>query len=361
MLYHLLFPLREFFSPLNVFQYITFRSFGAIFTSFIFVLLLMPYFISLLKKYNIRQAVRSDGPPTHMSKQGTPTMGGVVILLSMVFATLLWAKLNNRFIILLILSTTFLGLLGFMDDYLKLIKKNPKGLSVSKKLTGQTILAVLIAFYLWLFPSNTTFQSSVNIPYLKEVYLNLGYLYILFVILVILGASNGVNLTDGMDGLAIGNLIVAAFTFSIFAYLAGNAKFSQYLKIIYVPGAGEITIFLATMLGAGLGFLWYNTYPAEVFMGDTGSLFLGGALGLTAVFIKQEILLVIIGGVFVMEVLSVILQVHSFRRYGKRVFKMAPLHHHFELSGIAEPKLTVRFVIVSIVLSLIALSSLKLR
>lgn len=361
MLYHLLFPLKNLFSPLNVFQYITFRSFGAVFTAFFSMLLLMPYFIRILRKAGIGQHIRSDGPQSHLSKEGTPTMGGLVLLVSILFSTFLWARLDNRFILWIFGGIFFLGALGFIDDYLKLVKKNPKGLSAKKKLIGQFVLAAAVGLYLWFLPPNAEFSSMLNIPYLKEAYLNLGYVYVVFVVFILLGASNGVNLTDGLDGLAIGNLIVASFTFAIFAYLAGHVKFANYLKIIYVPGAGEITVYLAAMLGAGLGFLWYNAYPAEIFMGDTGSLFLGGSLGMVAVFIKQELLLVIIGGMFVAEVLSVILQVHSFRRYKRRIFKMAPLHHHFELSGIAEPKVSIRFIIISIILSLIALTSLKLR
>ncbi len=361
MFYHILFPLRNIFSPFNVFQYITFRSFAAIFTSFLFTVFFMKFFMQNLSRRGIGQHVRSDGPETHLSKEGTPTMGGIALLISILLSTFLWARLDNRFILWLLGGVLFLGLLGFADDYLKLVKKNPIGLPARKKLIGQFLLAGTLAAYLWIFPSNSGYLSRVNIPYLKEVYVNFGYLYIAFVIFIVLGASNGVNLTDGLDGLAISNLIIVSFTYSIFAYLAGNFKFSNYLKVIYVPGAGEISVYLAAVMGSGLGFLWYNSYPAQIFMGDTGSLFLGGSLGMVAVFIKQEILLVIIGGVFVAEVLSVILQVHSFRTSGKRIFKMAPLHHHFELSGWSEPKVTIRFVIISVMLSLIALTSLKLR
>ena len=288
-------------------------------------------------------------------------MGGLLILVSMVTSTLLWARLDNRFILLTLAGTVWLGLLGFWDDYLKLVKKHPRGLSPQHKFLGQTVFAAIIAVYLWFFPANNAYASSVNVPYLKDVFVNLYLGYILFSALIIIGSSNAVNLTDGLDGLAIGSLIIAAFTLGALAYFAGHLKIAQYLRIIPVPGAGELSIFLAALIGAGLGFLWFNAYPAEMFMGDTGSLFLGGALGMIAVFIKQELILVIIGGVFVAEALSVILQVYSFRQRKKRIFKMAPIHHHFELSGWPETKVTVRFWIISIMLSLVALASLKLR
>jgi len=363
MFYHLLYPLKGFFSPLNVFQYITFRSFGAIFTSFVLGVFFTGYLIKYLRQHSITQPIREDGPQSHiLKKQGTPTMGGIAILASIVISTILWARLDNRFILWLIAGVILLGLLGFADDYLKHVKKNPRGLSPYEKIAGQLALALAVSLYVtYLRPPNAEFATRINIPYLKNIYLDLGYGYLFFSMLVVMGASNGVNLTDGLDGLAIGNLIVAAFTLSIFAYLAGNVRFSQYLKLIYVPGAGEITVFLAAMLGTGLGFLWYNSNPAEIFMGDTGSLFLGGALGLVAIFIKQEILLAIIGGVFIVEVLSVIIQVNFYKRTGKRIFRMAPVHHHFELLGWAEQKVTIRFIIVAVMLSLVAIASLKLR
>jgi len=363
MFYHILYPLKSFFSPLNVFQYITFRAFGAIFTSFVLSVIFTGYLISYFRRQNITQPIREDGPKSHIvNKQGTPTMGGIAILSAVVISTLLWARLDNRFILWIMCGVIWLGLLGFADDYLKHVKKNPRGLSPSQKIAGQLALALAAGIYItYIHPPNIDFATKLNIPYLKDVYLNLGHLYLVFALFVILGASNGVNLTDGLDGLAIGNLIVAAFTFSIFAYLAGNVKFAQYLKLVYVPGAGEITVFLAAMVGTGLGFLWHNSNPAGIFMGDTGSLFLGGSLGLVAVFIKQEILLAIVGGVFIAEVLSVILQVNYYKRTGKRIFKMAPLHHHFELGGLPEQKITIRFIIIAIMLSLLALASLKLR
>lgn len=361
MLYHLLYPLRDIFSPLNVFQYITFRTGGAILTSLVFCLVFGPPMIRKLRSLKISQTIRNDGPKTHLSKAGTPTMGGLLILLSMLISTLLWARLDNRFILFVIAGTICLGLLGFCDDYLKLVKKNPRGVSARAKLSVQTLFALGVAVYLWMDPSNPGFTTTINIPYLKNSFLNLHYFYFALVMFIVVGSSNAVNLTDGLDGLAIGNLIIAALALSLFAYFSGHMKIAGYLRIIPVPGAGELTVFLGTMIGAGLGFLWFNAHPAEVFMGDTGSLFLGGALGLVAVFIKQELILVVIGGVFVAEALSVITQVYSFRRTGKRIFRMAPLHHHFELSGWPESKVTIRFWVIGIVLALVAFASLKLR
>jgi len=294
-------------------------------------------------------------------KSGTPTMGGLIILLSLLVSTLLWARLDNRFILVLLISTFYFGFLGFCDDYLKLVKKNPKGLNARKKFIFQCLLAAGIAAYLWYFPPDMIYQSSINIPYLKNIFIDLSVGYILFAMLVVVGSSNAVNLTDGLDGLAIGNLVIAAVTLAFFAYFAGHYKISEYLKIIHVAGAGEISVFLSALVGSGLGFLWFNAYPAEVFMGDTGSLFLGGALGIVAIMIKQEIILAIIGGIFVAEALSVIIQIYFFKRTGKRVFKMAPIHHHFELSGWPETKVTIRFWIIGIILALISFASLKIR
>jgi phospho-N-acetylmuramoyl-pentapeptide-transferase len=361
MLYHLLFPLHHLITPFNLFQYITFRAGGAILTSLVISFVMGPPLLRRLKELKIGQTVRTDGPATHLVKSGTPTMGGLLILTSLLVSTLLWARLDNRFILFTIAGTICLGLLGFWDDYLKLVKKNPKGLAAHRKFIAQSAFALVVAVYLWFFPSNPEHVSSINIPYLKNVFVDLYWGYILFVMIVIVGSSNAVNLTDGLDGLAIGNLIIAAMAMSLFAYFSGHLKIAQYLRIVPVAGAGELSVFLAAMVGAGLGFLWFNAHPAEMFMGDTGSLFLGGTLGLTAVFIKQELILVVIGGVFVMEALSVIMQVYSFRHFGKRVFKMAPIHHHFELSGWAESKVTVRFWIIGAVLALLAFSSLKLR
>jgi phospho-N-acetylmuramoyl-pentapeptide-transferase len=362
MFYHLLYPLKNYFSPFNLFQYITFRSAMAILTSLILSLITTSFLIKRLKKYKISQTIRTDGPQSHLAKSGTPTMGGLAILISMTVTTLLWARLDNRFVIISLGCVIWLGLLGFWDDYLKLVLKNPKGLKSEIKFVMQTIPALIVAVYLWFYPANPHYASALNVPYLKDVFFNMYTGYILLAALIIVASSNSVNLTDGLDGLAIGNLIIAALTMSLFAYFAGNIRIADYLKIIPVAGAGELTVFLASMVGAGLGFMWFNSYPAQIFMGDTGSLFLGGSLGVVAVFIKQELILIVLGGVFVAETLSVILQVYSFRhRRGKRIFKMAPIHHHFELSGWPEPKVTVRFWIVGIILALLSLASLKLR
>lgn len=353
--------LKDYYSPLNIFSYITFRMGGAILTALAATLLFAPWFIEWVKKLQVTQTIRTDGPQTHQKKSGTPTMGGLLMLGVIFLTTLLWCRIDNRFVILSWLTLFSLGFLGFYDDYLKRKMKNPKGMTPAWKISGQMILAVLIAGYLYLEPPNVNFVTSINVPYVKNLYLSLGVGYIFLSILIVVGSSNAVNLTDGLDGLAVGAIVMSALTYAVFAYLAGHANLSSYLRIIPVQGAGEMAIFLAAVVGAGLGFLWYNSHPAEIFMGDTGSLFLGGLLGLTALIIKQELLLIVVGGVFVAEALSVLMQVYSFRMHRRRIFKMAPLHHHFELSGWKESKVVVRFWIISIILSLIALAALKLR
>jgi phospho-N-acetylmuramoyl-pentapeptide-transferase len=362
MLYHL-WQWREAFSPLNVFQYITFRSGGAFLTSLLLCLFLGGPFIEWIKRMKIQQSIREYGPSTHLAKAGTPTMGGLLILLSIVVATVLWARLDNRFIRLMLISAVYLGFIGFLDDYRKWLKKHPAGgLPDAVKMGAQLLLALFVASYLYFNPSNLDFAHKIDVPYAKDFFLTLGSWYIPFALMVMVGAANAVNLTDGLDGLAVGTLLVSALSFGILAYLAGHVKFSEYLRLIPVAGAGELTVYLAAMAGACLGFLWYNAHPAEIFMGDTGSLFLGGTIGVAALCVKQELILVIVGGVFVAEALSVILQVGSVRlRGGKRVFRMAPLHHHFEVGGMAETKVTIRFWIVAAVLSLVALASLKIR
>jgi phospho-N-acetylmuramoyl-pentapeptide-transferase len=297
----------------------------------------------------------------HKSKAETPTMGGFLILLTLLISTLLWARLDNRLVLLMVFSVASLGTLGFIDDFIKLTRKRSLGLKMLPKLSGQLILAAAIVLYLYHHP-HSSHIGDLTIPFIKDFFLPLSLIYIPFAILVIVGTSNAVNLTDGLDGLAIGPVTIAAATFAVLSYLTGNVKFSEYLKIIYIPEAGELTVFCAALVGAGLGFLWYNAYPAQLFMGDTGSLALGGALGILALLVKKELLLVIIGGLFVLETVSVIIQIMSFRlRKGKRVFRMTPLHHHFEIRGWAEPKVTVRFWIISVILALISLGSLKLR
>lgn len=361
MLYYL-FGLRGTFRPLNVFQYITFRAGGAALTALATCLLLGPGLITALRARKVGQVQRTDGPQSHLSKHGTPTMGGALIFLSVVAASLLWMRLDDRFTWLMLSVTLCLTAIGFWDDYLKLIKKNPKGAPSRVKFIVQVAVGLAVASYLAVRPPNGAYPTSVNVPYGKELFLELGPLYYVLAVLMVVGSSNAVNLTDGLDGLASGSVIFCALAFAVVAYVAGNVKFAYYLRIVHVEGAGEIAVYLSSLIGACLGFLWFNSYPAQIFMGDTGSLFLGGVIAVAALCVKQELLLPVVGGVFVIETLSVILQMASFKlRGGKRIFKMAPIHHHFELSGIAEPKVTVRFWIVSIVLMLAALASLKLR
>jgi phospho-N-acetylmuramoyl-pentapeptide-transferase len=361
VLYHIFYRLSDIFTPFNVFQYITFRAGGAILTSLLICLIIGPYIIKELTKFKIKQVIRTNGPKTHLIKSDTPTMGGLLILLSVVISTLLWARLDNRFIIWLLIGTLWLGFLGFCDDYIKLKEKKSDGLSARGKILGQTVFTAMLAIYLSFFPSNPDFTTLVNIPFLKSFFINFSFLYIVFAIIIVVGSSNAVNLTDGLDGLAIGNIIIVAFTLALFAYFAGHFQIANYLKIIPVIGAGEISVFLFAVVGAGLGFLWYNSHPAEIFMGDTGSLFLGGVLGMSAVFIKQELILVLLGGIFVVEALSFLMKVSYYRRKKKRMFRMAPIHHHFEMMGLSETKVTIRFWIVGIILAILSFASLKLR
>jgi phospho-N-acetylmuramoyl-pentapeptide-transferase len=358
MLYHLLFPLHASYSFFNVFRYITFRTIYAAITALLISFLIGPWLIRVLGRHQIGQTIRRDGPESHLTKEGTPTMGGVLIVLAAVIPTLLWANLWSAYIWIAILVTVGYGAIGFIDDYRKVIRKDTKGLSPRRKLALQVLLALVAAALIY---ADIGIKDTVTIPFFKNLRPTLGVFYIPFIILVIVGASNAVNLTDGLDGLAIGPSIISAGTYMLFAYLAGNIKIANYLQIQYVPGAGELTIFCGALAGAGLGFLWYNTYPAQVFMGDTGSLSLGGALGVVAVMVKQEIVLALVGGVFVIEALSVIFQVTSYKTRRKRIFRMAPIHHHFELKGWAEPKIIVRFWIISIVLALLGISTLKIR
>ncbi|MDR2676459.1 MAG: phospho-N-acetylmuramoyl-pentapeptide-transferase [Endomicrobium sp.] len=326
-----------------------------------FCFIACPYIINKLSSFKVKQIIRSDGPVMHLNKNKTPTMGGFIIMLSVLISSIVWTKINNRFIIWLLVGSLWFSFLGFYDDYLKLKKKNSKGLSVKKKLFGQIIFSAVFAIYLFFFPQNYEFATLVNVPFLKSCFLNFYFLYTIFVVIIIVGSSNAVNLTDGLDGLAIGNIIIVAFSLALFAYFSGHLNIANYLKIINVSGSGEISIFLFAIVGAGLGFLWYNSHPAEVFMGDTGSLFLGGVLGMAAILIKQEFILAILGGVFIVEAFSVAIQLYYYRKTKKRIFKMAPLHHHFEILGISETKVTIRFWIASIVLAILSFASLKLR
>lgn len=364
MLYLLLYPLHSIWFGFNVFQYITFRAAGACITAFLVSVIFSPYFIKRLASNGIGQHIRNEQEcpklhPLHKDKAGVPTMGGLLILISLIGSSLLWANLTNAYLLLALFATGSLGVLGFIDDYLKLVRKKSKGLTVSIKLFGQTIVGLLLASYIYLDPS---LPPTIEIPFIKEAVIDLGIFYIPFIVVIMTATSNAVNLTDGLDGLAIGCVTMVALAYSLMAYIAGHINFAEYLQVFYLPFAGELAVFGASLIGAGLGFLWVNAYPAQVFMGDTGSLALGGAIGAMAVFIKKELLLIIAGGIFVAEALSVILQVASYRfRNKKRIFHIAPLHHHFQVLGWPEPKVTVRFWIIGAILAMLSLSTLKLR
>lgn len=362
MLYHLLVPLTEYVSGLNIFRYITFRATGATVTAIVISLFLGPLFLRLLRKYQVSESIRKEGPASHQKKEGTPTMGGLIILAGIIIPTLLWAPLDNFYILSVLAVTIGLGALGFMDDYLKVIKKQPKGLVAKRKLSGQIILGTAFALAIMYFDPGGQYDGTTGIPFFKNYVLDLGLFFVPWVVIVLTASSNAVNLTDGCDGLAIGLCGICFATFAGFVYVSGRFDYAGYLQLEYLPGAGELTVFCGAVLGSALGFLWFNTHPAEVFMGDTGSLALGGALSAVAILIKKELLLVISGGVFVVVALSVIIQVLSYRyRGGKRVFKMAPLHHHFELSGWHESKVVVRFWIVGALCALLTLATLKIR
>ena len=358
MLYHLFYPLHETYSIFNVFRYITFRTIYAILTALLITLIWGPWLIKKLNAFNIKQYIREDGPAAHLNKRGTSTMGGILILLSLSIATLLWGDLANTYLWTALITTWGLGIIGLIDDLKKLQSRSPKGISPRFKLWGQILIGIALGIFLYLSPD---FDKNITIPFFKKVSINLEIFYILFVVLIIVGTSNAVNLTDGLDGLAIGLVLIVTVTYLLFAYFAGHIKIATYLQIPYIPGSGELTIFCGAILGAATGFLWFNTYPAQIFMGDVGSLALGGALGTVAIISKHEILLAIVGGIFVAEALSVIFQVTSFKLRKKRIFEMAPLHHHFELKGWAEPKIIVRFWIIAAILALVAISTLKLR
>ncbi len=359
MLYHLLYGLHEYMSAFNVFRYITFRTITAGLTAFLLCFLMGPLVIAFMREKQIGQYIRRLGPASHQDKAGTPTMGGVLIIVSVVVATLFWTDLRSYYMWIVVFVVTCFCLIGFADDYLKQILKRNRGLRGWTKFFMQVVIAAIAATLLYCYPE---FSSRITIPFVKDFSPDLGPLYIIFAVFVIVGASNAVNLTDGLDGLAIGPVIIAAGTYMLFAYVAGHSQIAQYLQINYVAGSGELAILCGALAGAGLGFLWFNAYPAQIFMGDVGSLPLGAALGIIAIITKQEILLVIVGGVFVMEALSVIIQVGYFKMTGgRRVFRMAPLHHHFELKGWAESKVIIRFWIIAILLALVSLSTLKLR
>jgi phospho-N-acetylmuramoyl-pentapeptide-transferase len=358
MLYLWLYPLHTDFAIFNVFRYLSFRIIYAAVTAFIIAFVLAPPMIRKLQEWGLGQNVREGGPSGHLTKIGTPTMGGILIIFAVLLSTVLWADITNAYVWLVMLSIVGFGLVGFVDDYVKIIRAQSTGLNVWQKLMAQTGVALGIGLF---FYSSPGYSTELSVPFFKSFTPDLGPLYVPFVILVIVGCSNAVNLTDGLDGLAIGPVIVASLAYMIVAYAAGNRVVSDYLLIPYIEGAGELAVLMAAIFGSSLGFLWFNTYPATVFMGDVGSLPLGAALGTVAVVSKHELLLILVGGVFVVEAVSVIFQVLSFKSRGKRIFLMAPLHHHFELRGWEEPKVVVRLWIVAILLGLLSLSTLKLR
>ena len=361
MLYHLLYPLHTQVSVLNVTQYITFRTAAASLTAFVISLVLGPWMIRKLREFQIGQVIRHEGPAAHRPKAGTPTMGGLLILTAALAPTMLWADLTNPYIWIAVGSTLAFGAIGFFDDYLKVVRRSSHGLQPRYKLVLQAGAATLVGLSLLALADENLYTTRLIFPFFKNLIPDLGWWYVPFAVLVLVGAANAVNLTDGLDGLAISVFTVAAAAFTALAYVTGHAVMAAYLLLVHFSPTAELTIFGGSLVGAGLGFLWYNSYPADIFMGDVGSLALGGALGTVAILIKQELLLPIVGGVFVIEALSVIIQVASFKLTGRRVFKMAPLHHHFELSGWSEPKVISRFLIAAVVFALLSLTTLKLR
>jgi len=361
MLYDLLPPLESYFGALNVVRYITFRTAAASLTALFISLVLGPWMIRKLRDFQIGQVIRQEGPQSHRAKAGTPTMGGLLILTAAVVPTLLWADLSNPYVWIAVMATCAFGAVGFADDYLKIVRRSHHGLRPRYKMGLQIVIAVAVGIVLMTLAANNLYNTRLIFPFFKNLIPDLGWFYIAFTVLVLVGASNAVNLTDGLDGLAISTFGVAAAAFTALAYVTGHAVLADYLLLVRFQPAGELTIFCGALVGASLGFLWYNSFPAQIFMGDVGSLALGGALATVSLLIKQELLLVIVGGVFVMEAASVVIQVASFKLTGKRVFKMSPLHHHFELSGWSEPKIIARFLIIAIICALFSLTTLKLR
>lgn len=361
MLYHLLVPLSDMVGPLNVFRYLTFRSGGAVITAWLVAFLLGPTVIAWLRSLQpTGQPIRDDIPETHFKKRGTPTMGGFLLILAILISTLLWADLTNGFVWVALMVTVGFGAVGFADDFLKVSRRNPKGLPGRIKLLALCVVGFIAALW-FVYLTRAPLATGVAIPVFKNALIPLGYAFVPFAMFVMVGSSNAVNLTDGLDGLAIVPVMIAAACFALIAYLVGNVVFANYLQVRHVPGTGEMAVFCASMIGAGLGFLWYNAHPAEVFMGDTGSLAMGGALGAVAVATKHELVLAIVGGLFVVEALSVIVQVFWFKRTGKRIFLMAPIHHHFQKKGWHEQQIVIRFWIIAMILALAGLSTLKLR
>lgn len=352
--------LKEYHRVFGVFQYITLRAILAALTSLIIALLVGPWLIRRLAQYKVGQIVRDDGPRSHFNKAGTPTMGGLLILVAITISTLLWSDLNNFYVWVVLAVTLSFGVIGWFDDYRKLVRKDPKGLPARWKYFWQSLFGIVTALILY-WHATTPVQTGLLVPFLKNVMIPLGTFYVVFTYFVIVGTSNAVNLTDGLDGLAIMPIVLIGGALGIFAYVTGHIKFADYLSMPYIPGVEEISVFCAALVGAGLGFLWFNTYPAQIFMGDVGSLSLGAALGVIAVIVRQELVLFIMGGIFVVETLSVVLQVGYFKLTRKRIFRMAPIHHHFELEGWPEPKVIVRFWIITVILVLSGLATLKLR
>ncbi|MCC7431482.1 phospho-N-acetylmuramoyl-pentapeptide-transferase [bacterium] len=367
MFYQLLDWLLSIDTGFNVIRYITFRSTAAAITALIISFVAGPLIINSLRKRQIKEEIRKDGPETHFKKAGTPTMGGLILLVSAIVPIVLWGNLANRYVLILLFGTIWMGLIGFVDDYIKVIKKNKQGLAEKSKLFGQITLGLIISLILYYYPEPNVNITQINIPFSKNLSFDLGIFYIPVVIFIIVGTTNAVNLSDGLDGLAIGLTGICLFAFAGIAYVTGHFNFSNYLNILFIPSAGELTVFCVAFLGASLGFLWYNSFPAQVFMGDTGSLALGGAIGILAVLLKKELYLPILGGVFVAETISVIIQRQYFkytkRKYGegKRIFKMAPIHHHFEKKGWEETKVVIRFWIIGFLFALLTLSAFKLR
>ncbi len=361
MLYNLLYPLSDSISFFNVFQYLTFRTGAAVLTALLISFVLGPPLIRVLRAHQeTGQPIRTDGPETHAIKQGTPTMGGVLILLAVMVATLLWADMTNSYVWVLLVVTIGFGAIGFVDDYLKLVRRSSRGLGARIKIVVETVLALGVVYWVTTL-LEAPLDHGLALPFVKSVLIDIGWFSVPFAAFVIIGSSNAVNLTDGLDGLAIVPIMIAGGCFALIAYVVGNAVFTDYLQVHHVPGTGELTVFCGALVGAGLGFLWFNAPPAMVFMGDTGSLSAGAALGMIAVMTKHEIVLAIVGGLFVLEAVSVIVQVASFKLLGRRVFAMAPLHHHFEKKGVAEPTIVIRFWVIAVILALVGLSTLKLR
>ena len=367
MLYYLLYPLKETFFGFNVISYISFRGAGAAITALLISFLIGPKIIRTLSFYQVGETIRTTGPKSHLHKEGTPTMGGIIVLLAIILPTILWAKIDNKHILLILMATIWMGGIGFLDDYLKVIKKYSRGLIARYKLIGQITLGLIVGFIISNYPATNQYVTSISIPFMANGSLDIGWLYIPLSVLVITGTSNAVNITDGLDGLATGLVAIATLVFGAIAYATGRIDYCNYLNIIHLPETGELFVFCLAMIGACIGFLWFNANPAKVFMGDTGSLAMGAALGTLAVLVKKEILLLLIGGVFVAESLSVMLQIYYFKytkkKYGegRRILQMAPLHHHFELKGWPENHVVVRFWIVGILLALISLSTFKIQ